>query len=70
MLAPPAGVDPATVEWEECVAEGTTAAGIGAEGLGAGAVGDGVGLCMHVHVGLGEGVVWGLSRWWCMHPHV
>ena len=70
VLAPPAGGNPATVESEECVAEGTTAARIVAEGLGAGAVGDGVGLCMHVHVGLGAGVAGGWSRWWCLHPHV
>ena len=60
VLAPPAGVDPATVESEECVAEGTTAARIVVEGLGAGVVGGGVGWwCLHPHLGAGSGAVVG-----------
>jgi hypothetical protein len=57
---------------EDCVGEGTTAAGVVAEvvGAGIGAVGDGDGLCMQVHAGLGAGVVGGGVGWWCRHPHV
>jgi len=83
VLAPPAGVKPVTVGPEDCVAEGTTAAagvvaespgaagaGVVAESPGVGAAGDGVGLCLHVHVGRGAGVVGGAVGWWCLHPHM